>query len=153
MKVSAQFKSAEIGVDGLTCSACTRAVEMNIRKLDFVDSVAMNLENTQGKIVFKPGKKVSIEKIARAVMDAGFSVRFMKANFKFNNLAVSPAYNWVNEDEHYCFVGKDSKILDGEIVLEFIGEKFMPAKTYKSWKKKIIECCGEIKKKVYYIVI
>src|ERR1700749_3409802 len=28
----AQFSWAQIGVDGLTCSACTRSVEMSIRK-------------------------------------------------------------------------------------------------------------------------
>ncbi|MBN8695616.1 MAG: heavy-metal-associated domain-containing protein [Bacteroidetes bacterium] len=140
-------------MDGLTCSACTRSVEMNIRKLDFVDSVAMSLENTEGKITFKAGKKVTIEKIAQAVFDAGFSVRYLKANFVFDNLTISNGFNWTNENEQYCFVKADNKILNGETVLIFIGEKFMPSKPYKTWKKKIIECCGVIKKKIYYITI
>lgn len=152
-KITAQFKWAQIGVDGLTCSACTRAVEMNIRKLDFVDSVIMNLENTEGKIIFKEGKKVNIERIAQSVFDAGFSVRFLKANFVFNNLAISNGFNWTNDNEQYCFVKAESKTLNGETVLTFIGEKFMPFKEYKTWKTKIIECCGGNKKKVYYITI
>ncbi len=151
--ISAQFKWAEIGVDGLTCSACTRAVEMNIRKLDFVDSVAMNLENKEGKIIFKAGKKVNIEKIAQAVFDAGFSVRYLKAAFMFDNLSISNGFNWTNDTEQYCFVKAENKILNGETMLTFIGEKFMPSKQYRTWKKKIIECCSVNKKKVYYITI
>lgn len=149
----AQFTLAEIGVNGLTCSACTRAVEMNIRKLDFVDSVAMNLENTEGKITFKAGKKVNIEKIAQAVFDAGFSVRYLKANFVFDNITISNGFNWTNDNEQYCFVKAENKVLNGERMLTFIGEKFMPSKKYKTWKIKIIECCGVVKKKIYYVTI
>lgn len=152
-KISAQFKWAEIGVDGLACSACTRAAEMNIRKLDFVDSVAMNLENTEGKITFKAGKKVNIEKIAQAVFDAGFSVRYLKASFIFYNVTVSNGFNWENDKESYCFVKTESKTLNGEIALTFIGKSFMPPKEYKTWKKKILECCGTNKKKGNYITI
>src|SRR4051812_38883306 len=83
---SAQFKSAMVGVNGLTCSACTRTVEMSIRKLDFVQDVTMNLENTEGKIVFKENADVDISKVARAVTDAGFSVRYLTAVFLFNNV-------------------------------------------------------------------
>ncbi len=54
----AQFTSAELGVDGLTCSACTRSVELSIRKLDFVKDVQMNLDNTVGQITFVPGKQI-----------------------------------------------------------------------------------------------
>src|ERR1700759_2288056 len=85
LHLRAQFTWAEIGVDGLTCSACTRSVEMQIRKLDFVDSVSMNLEHTDGKIFFKKGAAVNIEKISQAVVDAGFSVRYLRAGFLFKN--------------------------------------------------------------------
>src|SRR4051812_34474653 len=86
--VRAQFLWAEIGVDGLTCSACTRSVEMSLRKLDFVDSVVMNLEHTDGKIYFKKDQSVEPDKIAQAVVNAGFSVRFLKANFNFSGTQV-----------------------------------------------------------------
>ena len=75
----AQFTSAKIGINGLTCSACTRSVETGLRKLSFVENVEMSLENKSGIITFKKGQKVEIEKIASAVTDAGFSVRFLTA--------------------------------------------------------------------------
>src|SRR5579885_2179698 len=78
---NAQFTQVELGVDGLTCSACTRSVEMGLRKLDFVKDVKMNLDNTNGVITFKEGIPVSIEKLAKAVSDAGFSVRYLQATY------------------------------------------------------------------------
>src|ERR1700746_2210399 len=84
--VSAQFNYALIGVDGLTCSACTRSVEMSIRKLNFVDSVTMNLEHTEGKIIFKKGAKVEVDKIAKAVIDEGFSLRSLYVGVNFDHL-------------------------------------------------------------------
>lgn len=55
----AQFLWAEIGVDGLTCFACSRSVEISVRKLDFVDSVVMNLEYTDRKVYFKKERRLS----------------------------------------------------------------------------------------------
>ena len=75
----AQFKEVTVGVNGLTCSQCSRSVEMRIRKLAFVADVKMNLEHTEGRIFFKKGDKVNVDKIAAAVVDAGFSVRFWHA--------------------------------------------------------------------------
>jgi copper chaperone CopZ len=85
----AQFSKVEIGVDGLTCSMCTRSTELSIRKLDFVDSVKMDLTNTNGVITFKKGMPVSVEKIAQAVKNAGFSVRYLKADFSLASQVLS----------------------------------------------------------------
>ncbi len=94
----AQLNWAQIGVDGLTCSACTRSVEMSIRKLTFVDSVTMNLEHTTGKITFKKGAKVEIDKIAKAVTDAGFSLRSLYAGINISELKVTENACWQFEN-------------------------------------------------------
>jgi cation transport ATPase len=75
----AQVLSATVGVNGLTCSQCSRSVEMQLRKLSFVKNVNMNLEHTQGTLQFKEGSKVDFSQIAKAIKDAGFSVRFLSA--------------------------------------------------------------------------
>src|ERR1700744_4870126 len=85
----AQITEVDLGVNGLTCSQCSRSVEMRIRKLDFVKDVQMNLEHTEGKIFFKENKKVDIDKIAQAVVDAGFSVRTLKATIQMNHVPVA----------------------------------------------------------------
>src|SRR5580658_4426424 len=81
----AQFQTVFIGVNGLTCSQCSRTVEMSIRKLDFVADVQMNLEHTEGKIILKKDKKADMDKIAQAVVNAGFSLRYLQADLLVDN--------------------------------------------------------------------
>jgi copper chaperone CopZ len=139
----AQFTFAEIGVDGLTCSQCQRSVEMGIRKLDFVDDVKVNLENTDGKIIFKPGKKISFDKIAKAVTDAGFSVRFIKVNFIFNNLSVSDNFCFLYEENNYQFIKSGNVILNGEKTIKILGKNFMSPSEYKNMKSDLKKVCDK----------
>ena len=140
----AQFTSAEIGVDGLTCSACTRSVEMSIRKLSFVDSVAMNLEHTEGKIFFKSNAKVDIDKVAKAVIDAGFSLRSLTASLNVSGIKASNDFCWSYENNTYHFVKMPAaENLSGTIRLKFIGDKYMSKKELKDWKMYMTSNCSE----------
>lgn len=47
----AQFNRVEIGVNGLTCSQCSRGVETERRKLDFVRDVQLDLQHTRGRLL------------------------------------------------------------------------------------------------------
>jgi cation transport ATPase len=82
----AQIISARVGVNGLTCSQCSRSVEMQLRKLSFVKNVNMNLKQTEGGLEFKEGVKIDFSKIAQAVKDAGFSVRFLTAQIDMSKV-------------------------------------------------------------------
>lgn len=150
--VSAQFSKVEIGVDGLTCSMCTRSTEMSIRKLDFVDSVKMDLTNTNGIITFKKDKKVSVEKIAKAVKDAGFSVRYLKATTSFHSQPVNSEGCFTYDGEQYKLLGRESTTLDGEKVMTFTGKEFMPNKEFKKREKELKSTCGT-EKKVYHVTL
>jgi copper chaperone CopZ len=149
---NAQFVSAEIGVDGLTCSACTRSVEMSIRKLDFVADVQMNLENTLGTITFKAGSAVDIEKLAKAVVNAGFSVRYLNAVYKADSsLQVADNYCMSYNGANYQFV-KVSPTKMQNITMKFIGKEFLPAKEYKVWKDSLkAQCTGS--KSTYFVTL
>ncbi|HVA98280.1 MAG TPA: heavy metal-associated domain-containing protein [Bacteroidia bacterium] len=149
----AQLKYVSIGVNGLTCSACTRSVEMSIRKLDFVQDVQMNLKNTDGKILFKTGKTVSFEKIAQAVIDAGFSVRYLKADVAFDSLTITNGFCYSFEDCFCQFVGITNQKLSGEITLTFLGKKYLPHKEYKKWENQLKPNCNSTNKQVYYVTI
>jgi copper chaperone CopZ len=148
----AQFVSAELGINGLTCSACARSVEMSIRKLDFVKDVKMNLDNTDGVITFKTGATISIEKLAKAVIDAGFSVRYMQATFKADSvLHVSNDYCFAYNNASYQFV-KVTTEQSNNMVMKFIGKEFMEAAEYKKWKPDLKPVCiGN--KTTYYVTL
>ena len=147
------FNTVEVGIDGLTCSQCSRSVELSIRKLHFVKDVEMNLEHSEGKITFIPGAKVYIEKIADAIVNAGFSVRYIHALFVFENKNVNNGDCFLFEDQQYQFVKIDPRKLDGEVKLKFIGKKYLPAKVYKEWKPILPKKCGNAKDMVLYVTL
>jgi copper chaperone CopZ len=101
----AQVLSARVGINGLTCSQCSRSVEMQLRKLPFVKTVDMDLEKTEGSLQFKEGANVDFSKIAQAVKDAGFSVRFLKAEIDLNKVEMKANSFTINK-ETYLIEGK-----------------------------------------------
>jgi len=127
----AQFTSAKIGVNGLTCSACTRSVETGLRKLTFVESVEMSLENKSGIVTFKKGQKVEIEKIASAVTDAGFSVRFLTAEYTFSKIDF-PGSECSENGHNFYFV--KNKPESKNCSLRFIGPTFQTKKEFAKYK-------------------
>jgi copper chaperone CopZ len=135
LAVKAQFKSAVVGVDGLTCSACSFATEKSLLKLDVIDSVYMQLQENTATIFFKPGKKVDMTAVAKKVTDAGFSVRSLTAWVDVGQLTVTPDYCWSYENDLYHFIKlTGDKELKGMVQLKFVGDKFMPTKEFKKWK-------------------
>lgn len=81
LQVRAQFTQAEVSVNGLTCSQCSRSVEMALKRLDFISKVEMDLQHPAAHIVFKKNKAIDFGKLAAAVRDAGFNVRAIRARF------------------------------------------------------------------------
>lgn len=122
----AQFLQASIGVNGLTCSQCSRSVEMQLRKLSFVKDVRMDLEHTEGTLHFVSNRKVDIDALAKAVKDAGFSIRYLKVNIDRSN---------IRDAGQQCFLlGNDVYLTDhvlpasGILTLTFTGKKFGSAR-------------------------
>ena len=147
----AQFETAYLGVNGLTCSQCSRTVEMSIRKLDFVADVAMNLQHTEGKIVLKKDKKADMEKIAQAVVNAGFSVRYLTADLTINNSVTSSGACFTFKGDGYVFTDAPKEPLKGTIKLKFIGKKFMPKNEFKKVEANMTGKCNNATGKTYYI--
>jgi copper chaperone CopZ len=134
---SIQFIS--IGVNGLTCSMCTRSVEMSILKLDFVDSVAMDLENTDGMVYLKPGAAVDLRKVAKAVTNSGFSVRFMRIQVNFDTPLTDTCFS-IGPDS-FQFIGSSKKPTGLKAELMMIGDEFMPKKELTKYRKQMVATC------------
>ena len=148
---SAQFENVYIGVNGLTCSQCSRTVEMSIRKLDFVADVDMNLEHTEGKIVLKKNKKADMDKIAQAVVNAGFSVRYLQAELHTDNPIVTTGSCFSFSGDQYILSEPPKTPLKGEIKLKFIGKKYMAKNDFKKVEAHMNDKCGNAIGKVYHV--
>ena len=149
---NAQFQTVNIGVNGLTCSQCSRTVELSIRKLDFVADVQMNLEHTEGKIILKKDKKADIEKIAQAVFDAGFSVRYLYADLLVDK-SVTASTSCINyKGDQYVITNASNTPPAGTVKLTFIGKKYMPKNSLKKMPEVMENKCGSVSGKTYYVI-
>ena len=132
-----QFKSVEMGIDGLTCSMCSRSVEMSLVKLDFIDRIEMDLNSNSSEIFFREGMYVSIDKVAQAVIDAGFSVAYLNALFDFKEQPIDTHTCWNYAYETYHFLEVSQPQLKGETVLKFIGTNFLSRTELKKWEAQL----------------
>ena len=153
VKAQAQFETVYIGVNGLTCSQCSRTVEMSIRKLDFVADVQMNLEHTEGKIILKKNKKADIDKIAQAVFNAGFSVRYLQADLMVDNTVTASGTCFNYKGDQYVFAAAPKEPVKGLVKLKFLGKKFMPKKDFKKVEASMSGSCGGTGGKVYHVAL
>jgi copper chaperone CopZ len=69
------IKKVTLVASGLTCSMCSKAIFKALTKLDFVEEVKVDIEQSKFILTFKSGKTVIIDQIKAAVADAGFSVQ------------------------------------------------------------------------------
>src|SRR2546421_9582221 len=123
--VNAQLISADIGVNGLTCSMCARGTEETLKRLDFIDSIDVDLNTLVAHLHFKKNMTVPVEALINAVEDAGFSVRDIVAVFNFNNQKVSKDEHIDYGNDVLHFVGISDQTLNGPTTLRFIDKAFV----------------------------
>lgn len=145
----AQFRSVRLGVNGLTCSQCSRSVEMQLRKLSFVQAVNMDLERTEATISFRENKKVDIKAIADAVKDAGFSVRFLKAEMDKTRINISEQGCFSLEGNSYTVLSPSDIPATSILTVQFVGKDYLPGSDLRRYKVPATTKCKG--KTVYYV--
>jgi copper chaperone CopZ len=149
----AQFSKVEIGVNGLTCSQCSRTVEMSLRKLDFVADVQMNLQHTEGTIALKPGKKVDMDQVAQAVINAGFSLRYLTATLQVDNTVNANGGCFAYNGDQYVLAEGHKLPAKGTAQLKFIGKKYLSKGDFKKAQSLMKDVCGNTTGKTYYVTM
>ena len=143
---------ADIGVNGLTCSMCTRSVEMSIRRLNFVDTVVMSLEAAEGRIYFDTSTPVNFEQLAKAVVNAGFSVRFIKVQFNFNDIEIGTDGMFSYQGQGFKWIDFKTKPDKAQVALQLIDEGFLPKKESTQLKKKINSSKAPATQKILHVI-
>jgi Cu+-exporting ATPase len=69
-----QSKRVELLIKGMSCAACSSAVERAVRKLDGVVSAEVNLTTNRGSFEYEPSK-VKLSEIKAAIEKAGYTPR------------------------------------------------------------------------------
>jgi copper chaperone CopZ len=154
LNVSAQFKSATVGIDGLTCSMCSFGVQKSIEKLKFIQKVKVDLNSNLAYIEFKDGAMVDMNEVIKSIYDAGFSVRNLTALFSFNESTTptSPFFQF----EHYTYIvleQRTGKIQTNTVEVQFVDKKFSDTKEYKKHKSTIDKASQNLLEQLHYFVV
>jgi copper chaperone CopZ len=140
-KMQAQFLSATVRVDGLTCSLCHLSVHKAIKKLPFVEEAAPNIDEVSMDLTFKRGAAVSFDKLAKAIQDAGFTIGSLKAKFYFQNVNVATDEHLSYGGALYHFITPTAKTLNGTTEMTLIDKAFIPAEAFEKWSQEIKHEC------------
>lgn len=100
----AQIQTAAIKVSGLTCSQCSRSVEMGFKKLPFVKWVKANLETTTFTLVFRGEESIDLRELAKAPAKAGFTTEYIQLGLDFSRLP-SDAVRFKIDRQRFIILG------------------------------------------------
>ncbi len=158
LSVSAQFLTAHVAVDGLTCSACSFVTQKSLMQLPFIEDVQMDLNTHIATLTFKNGSPVAMDRIAQKVVDAGFSVGGFTAEIYLKEVAVSDNFCFEYDGAIFHFIQTKERNITGIATLTFIGKEFMNKKEFKRYKAAMTAVCASGDKdlkltKTYFITL
>jgi len=144
---NAQVQSIRISINGLTCSQCSKSVEMRLKKVPFITQVAMDLQNTEAKVSINKSKAIDLTKVAKAVTDAGFSVNSLWVMYEFPSSNYGSNKCIKTKDGIFVLTDNNSSKTQECLVL---GKKFNASKQFQQTPNalKDITCKGAL---IYYL--
>jgi hypothetical protein len=97
----------------------------------------------------KQGTPIDLKKIATAVTDAGFSVRFVRVAFAFDDIIVATDGSFTYQGQGYAWLDFKSPAKNNA-TLQLVDEGFLPRKESSQWKKKLPKASDG--KKTFHVV-
>ena len=164
---NAQFTEATLQASGLTCSMCSKAVKGALEKVDFVESVKVNIKEQQYVISFKENSNIEFDALKKAVEDAGFSVAALKIKTHVEQIEVEKDKHVTIGGKNFHFLNAKKQPLKGDVVFTIVDKDFLSAKEYKKYAAassmqcvqtgKAASCCEKggipTEARVYHVVI
>lgn len=129
--------TAEIGINGLTCSMCSFSVEKSILNLPYVSKVVMDLNSNIAHIEFNNKEEVNFYSISRKIEDAGFSVGYLVTEINSNHLPVVLNEPFKIGNQSFYILGATILNDPESIKIKFMGKYFKSKSEGKEDEKKI----------------
>jgi len=126
-----QISKAELQVNGLTCSMCSRATETSLKSLGFIQTITPDLNRNIFVLTFKRGQQVNIDQIRDKVEDAGFSIGDLSATINFNRTVIDEAGMAQLGNMAFKFTNARSRVLDGPVTARILDKNFISPSAFK----------------------
>ena len=128
---SAQVQNVNLQASGLTCAMCSKAIYKAVSAISFVDTVLVNIEASTYDIRFNKDATPQFDQIAKAVVDAGFSVANLTVVANFNKQSIDKNGFVTLDGIQYKFMGTPPATLQGSKKMQLIGKQYMLPKDFK----------------------
>jgi Cu+-exporting ATPase len=89
-------KKTSFGVSGMTCASCVETIQRSLADLQGIDTANVNLATERATISYDP-QKVDIEKIKKAVQDAGYDVVLNIVTISVGGMSCATCANTIEE--------------------------------------------------------
>ncbi len=131
ISVNAQVQKVNLQASGLTCAMCSKAIYKAVSAISFVDTVLVNIEASTYDIRFDKETTPKFDQIAKAVVDAGFSVANLTVMVNFDKQAVDKNGSFTLDGINYKLMGTPPTTLQGSKKMQLIGKQYMLPKDFK----------------------
>jgi P-type Cu+ transporter len=89
-------KKTSFGVSGMTCASCVETIQRSLADLQGIDTANVNLATERATVSYDP-QKVDIEKIKKAVQDAGYDVVLNVVTISVGGMSCATCANTIEE--------------------------------------------------------
>jgi Cu+-exporting ATPase len=89
-------RTASFGVTGMTCASCAQTITESLERLQGIESANVNLATDKATVVYDPDK-VDIDKMTRAVSDAGYGVIVNEVSLAIGGMTCASCTGTVEE--------------------------------------------------------
>jgi len=137
LSINGQILSANLQASGLTCSMCSNSIFKALKKVEFVDAVESDVENSTFKLVFKKEIDIDFDEIANAVVGAGFSIAKFTFIFSATDLKIQDKALIDIGGKSFYFINVKDETVNGETELKLLDKQFISPKQYNKVKKKL----------------
>lgn len=150
-----QFVAASIQIDGLTCSMCARGVQEEIKKIPFVESVEVKLNEMVASVKFKKGTEVDAGRLITGVKRAGFSVGELEMTFKNSQPLNKGQSSFIYDGRTYVILNSDADIQSDLLRFRFVDKRFSNHSLYDRYRTKIRETLSSValKESFYFVIL
>lgn len=142
-----------IGLDGLTCSMCSNSVYRSLLQVPGVKEVNMDLNENVAEVVLKEKATPAFRDLSQKVLDAGYSVRFIKVKIPFKEFTTSYGKVFHFNGNDYIYIGSEEKKLDDFTTVSIIGKGFATKKELKKWVQAITDYKLSISSNSYFFTL
>lgn len=126
-----EMSRAELQVNGLTCSMCSRATETSLKGLSFIERITPDLNRNVFVLSFKKDQAVSLDQIKKKVQDAGFSIGELSATILFNQTNVDEQGMASLDRTIFRIVNARNKTLNGPVTAKILDRDFISASAFR----------------------